>query len=125
MRRMEPGGGRNGVPQLRRGVLEYCVLALLRREASYGYELAQALSEVDGLVTSEGTIYPLLSRLRREELVTTFWQESGEGPPRRYYRLTPEGTRALADFTQNWVRFRDGVDSLLTQGEEGHGHHEQ
>ena len=57
MRRMEPGGGRNGVPQLRRGVLEYCVLALLRREASYGFELAQSLSEVDGLVTSEGTIY--------------------------------------------------------------------
>jgi PadR family transcriptional regulator PadR len=121
---MEPGDGRQVLSQLRRGVLEYCVLALLRQEPSYGYELAQALSEVDGLVTSEGTIYPLLTRLRREQLVTTFWQESEEGPPRRYYQLTAEGTRALASFAQDWVRFRDGVDSLLAEGEgDGLGEH--
>ena len=88
---MEPA-----LSQLRRGVLEYCVLALLRQQERYGFELVRSLSAVDGLVTSEGTIYPLLTRLRKEALVTTFWQESASGPPRRYYRLTDAGGAALA-----------------------------
>lgn len=99
------------------------MLALLRQAPSYGYELVQALGDVDGLMTSEGTIYPLLTRLRREQLVTTFWQESEEGPPRRYYELTAAGQRALADFIEDWGRFRDGVDALLTSGA-GDDHHE-
>ena len=82
----------------------------------YGFELVRSLSAVDGLVTSEGTIYPLLTRLRKEELVTTFWQESASGPPRRYYRLTDAGGAALAAFSEDWARFRDGVDALLTHG---------
>jgi len=93
------------------------VLALLRDKERYAFDLVRALSEVDGLVTSEGTLYPLLSRLRRDELVTTFWQESESGPPRRYYRLTHAGASALHAFTQDWVRFRDAVDNLLIQGE--------
>src|SRR5215210_676022 len=104
---IEPVPTRKSLSQLRRGTLEYCVLALLRGGARYGFELVRALSEVDGLVTSEGTIYPLLSRLRREQLVTTFWQESEAGPPRRYYQLTGAGHAALADFTTEWARFRD------------------
>lgn len=113
---MEPGETRTGVTQLRRGALEYCVLALLRDEARYGVELIRQLSNVDGMVTSEGTIYPLLSRLRRAELVDTFWRESDAGPPRRYYRLTPAGKAALDDFAEQWIRFRDAVDSLLALG---------
>jgi PadR family transcriptional regulator PadR len=116
MRRMEPGEARNALSQLRRGALEYCVLALLRDEERYGFELVRRLSSVDGLVTSEGTIYPLLTRLRREALVTTSWRESESGPPRRYYRLTKSGRAALAAFTEDWARFRDGVDALLTPG---------
>lgn len=116
MRRMEPGAASNVLSQLRRGVLEYCVLALLREQERYGFELVRSLSAVDGLVTSEGTIYPLLTRLRKEELVTTFWQESASGPPRRYYRLTAAGGAALAAFGDEWARFRDGVDALLTPG---------
>ncbi len=81
MRRMEPGGARNSLSQLRRGAVEYCVLALLRDRERYGFELVRKLSEVDGLVTSEGTIYPLLTRLRRDRLVTTSWRESESGPP--------------------------------------------
>jgi PadR family transcriptional regulator, regulatory protein PadR len=119
MRRMEPGEARNTLSQLRRGVVEYCVLALLRDGERYGFELVRTLSEVDGLVTSEGTIYPLLTRLRRDDLVTTFWQESESGPPRRYYRLTESGREALAAFTSDWARFRDGVDALLTKGGAG------
>ena len=119
---MEPGNARNTLSQLRRGAVEYCVLALLRDEERYGFDLVRALSAVDGLVVSEGTIYPLLSRLRREHLVATTWRESDAGPPRRYYRLTEAGHTALAAFTQEWVRFRDAVDSLLVS-EERHGPH--
>src|SRR5438874_8759325 len=79
------------IAQMRRGTLEYCVLALLRDRRRYGFELVRALGEVDGMVTSEGTIYPLLSRLRRDGLVETTWEESPSGPPRRYYRLTRSG----------------------------------
>ncbi|HEY3871774.1 MAG TPA: PadR family transcriptional regulator [Actinocrinis sp.] len=100
--------------QLRKGALEYCVLALLRDGERYGFELVRALSQPDGLLVSEGTIYPLLSRLRRDELVSTSWQESESGPPRRYYRLTGAGKRALADFGEEWARFRDAVDALMT-----------
>ena len=116
MRRMEPGDARNALSQLRRGALEYCVLALLRDEELYGFELVRQLSASGGLVTSEGTIYPLLTRLRKEELVTTFWRESDSGPPRRYYRLTDAGRAALEVFAEDWARFRDGVDALLTPG---------
>jgi PadR family transcriptional regulator len=91
------------------------VLALLRDGERYGFELVRTLSAVDGLVTSEGTIYPLLTRLRREQLVTTFWRESEAGPPRRYYRLTDAGEAALSDFTKEWTRFRDAVDTLLME----------
>jgi PadR family transcriptional regulator PadR len=114
---MEPGDARKALSQLRRGALEYCVLALLRDGERYGFELVRLLSEVEGMVTSEGTIYPLLSRLRREDLVATSWRESESGPPRRYYRLTNAGQAALGQFAHEWARFRDAVDALLTPKE--------
>lgn len=117
MRCMEPAQTRNVISQLRRGTVEYCVLALLRDGERYGFELVRELADVDGLVTSEGTIYPLLTRLRKDELVTTFWQESESGPPRRYYRLTEAGREALADFTKEWKRFRNSVDGILKRKE--------
>jgi PadR family transcriptional regulator PadR len=113
---MEPGDARNVLTQLRRGTIEYCVLAVLADSEEYAFELVRRLSAVDGLVTSEGTIYPLLSRLRRDAMVTTTWQESDSGPPRKYYRLTPAGRRALSGFTEEWTRFRDAVDELLVGG---------
>lgn len=109
---MEPGS-RNALPQLRRGVLEFCVLALLADEERYAYDIVEDLGAMDGLVTSEGTIYPLLSRLRRDELVATQWRESEQGPPRRYYRLTTTGKQALIRFAEDWARFRDSVDQLV------------
>lgn len=101
------------IPQMRRGTLQYCVLALLADEERYGFDLVKALGEVDGMVTSEGTIYPLLSRLRRDGLVETSWQESPSGPPRRYYRLTGAGRAALEAFAEEWSRFRDAVDHFI------------
>jgi len=110
---MDPGEARQVLPQLRRGALEHCVIALLRERPRYGFDIVRELSEADGLLTSEGTIYPLLSRLRRDGLVTTTWQESGAGPPRRYYALTSDGRTALDRFVQDWRRFRDSVDRVL------------
>jgi len=99
--------------QMRKGTLQYCVLALLADEERYGFDLVRALAETDGMVTSEGTIYPLLSRLRRDGLVETTWRESSTGPPRRYYRLTKDGRASLAAFKDEWARFRDAVDDLV------------
>jgi PadR family transcriptional regulator, regulatory protein PadR len=109
---MEPGEARV-LSQLRRGVLEYCVLALLQDRPHYGFDLVRRLGETDGLLTSEGTIYPLLSRLRRDGLVSTTWQESDAGPPRRYYDLTDAGRSALAAFIEDWKAFSTSVDRLL------------
>jgi PadR family transcriptional regulator, regulatory protein PadR len=116
MSRMVPPGGQPAIAQLRRGALEYCVLALLSEGERYGFDLVRELSEVDGMVTSEGTIYPLLSRLRRDGLVNTSWQESPSGPPRRYYGLTRTGEKALQTFAEEWERFRDAVDQLVVNG---------
>ena len=104
------------VPQLRKGVLQYCVLAMLREGERYGFELVRSLGELDGLVTSEGTIYPLLSRLRRDGAVATTWRESAVGPPRRYYSITADGADALERFIREWARFSAGVDRVLTRG---------
>jgi PadR family transcriptional regulator PadR len=99
--------------QMRRGTLQYCVLSLLADDERYGFDLVRELAEVDGMVTSEGTIYPLLSRLRRDGLVETSWQESPAGPPRRYYRLTDAGRASLEGFVREWARFRAAVDHFV------------
>jgi len=118
---MEPGEAQNPLTQLRRGVIEYCVLALLTTDELYGFDLVKRLGESEGLVTSEGTIYPLLSRMRRAGWVTTTWRESESGPPRRYYAITRAGQHALDGFTAEWSRFRDSVDGVLGTGEGQHG----
>jgi PadR family transcriptional regulator, regulatory protein PadR len=114
---MVPGDGGqldpNLLTNLRRGALEYCVLALLRNGESYGLDLAHALSSDGVLMTSEGTLYPLLSRMRRGGLVASSWRESSAGPPRRYYRLTRDGISALDAFERTWTPFRDAVDRAL------------
>ncbi|MFF2849885.1 PadR family transcriptional regulator [Streptomyces sp. NPDC058001] len=100
--------------QLRKGVLEYCVLALMRDGPRYGVELLSELQDTGALATSQGTVYPLLSRLRRDDLVVTTWRESVSGPPRRYYELTEAGHAALREFAGIWPGFRDAVDRLVT-----------
>lgn len=98
---------------LRRGAVELCVLAALRDGERYALDLARTLGRGQVLLTSEGTLYPLLARLRRDGLVETSWQESTAGPPRRYYRLSRSGRAAVDQFEQEWVRFRDSVDAVL------------
>lgn len=101
--------------QMRRGTLEYCVLAVLRKGERYAFDLVKTLANLDGMVTSEGTLYPLLTRLRKDGLVESTWQESPKGPPRRYYRITPKGEGALAAFSEEWRRFRTSVDQLIEE----------
>lgn len=99
--------------RLRRGAIESCVLALLSDRSAYAHDLVSTLADQPGLVVSEGTLYPLLSRLRREGLVATEWRESPTGPPRRYYRLTPSGQKAVEDFRAAWRTFRASVEAVL------------
>src|SRR5438552_16555517 len=101
---------------MRRGALEYCVMALVMKTPRYAFELIEALGKT-GLLTTEGTLYPLLSRLRRDGLVKTEWRESADGPPRRYFELTAEGRRALNGFKSEWTSFRGAVYALLQEAQ--------
>ena len=89
-------------------------MALVRETPRYAFELIEALAKT-GMLTTEGTLYPLLSRLRRDGLVKTEWRESTDGPPRRYYELTAEGRRALNAFKNEWTSFRGAVDKILQE----------
>jgi PadR family transcriptional regulator PadR len=101
--------------QLRKGVVEFCVLASLRDAPAYGLEIAARLSAGKVLLTSEGTLYPLLSRLRTQGWVTTTLQPSPVGPARRYYELTGDGKAALGVFAAAWRTFADDVDATLSE----------
>lgn len=97
---------------LRKGVLEFSVLAALANERGYGRDLAHTLGD-KGLLASEGTLYPLLSRLRSSGLVNTELTDPAEGRQRRYYTLTDTGRARLDSFRSAWVPLRDTVDELL------------
>jgi len=99
--------------QLRKGVLEYCVLAQLRGAPSYGLQLAADLAKFSTLFASEGTIYPLLARLRKLGFVETTWLESTTGPPRRMYEITSSGDNALSAFAEAWGPFVDEATRSL------------
>jgi len=98
--------------QLRKGGLGLAVLASLWRDRAYGLEILRRLEEV-GLSVPEGTIYPLLSRLRAEGALSSEWVEAEAGHPRKYYSLTEDGRRQAADMARSWALFASGVEALL------------
>lgn len=98
--------------QMRKGALELAVLATLWSGARYGLEILQALAE-RGLEVNEGTIYPLLNRLRRDELVVTEWIEGELGHPRKYYELTSDGREIAREMSRRWRSFTGSLRSLL------------
>jgi PadR family transcriptional regulator PadR len=98
--------------QLRKGVVEYCVLGLLSRQAMYGWELSEQLVS-SGLIASIGTLYPMLARLRSQGLVTAYDEASVSGPVRKYYRLTALGEAQLESFRLQWAPFAATVDQLV------------
>ena len=101
----------NAKSQMRKGMLEYCVLLLLRRRPSYASDIIQQLKEADLLVV-EGTLYPLLSRLKNDGLLAYEWQESTQGPPRKYYMLTADGERFLSELDTAWGEITNTVNIL-------------
>jgi PadR family transcriptional regulator PadR len=100
--------------QLKKGVLELCVLAMLFKKDCYGYELVNRISK--NIMIAEGTIYPLLKRLKDEGYVTTYLTESQEGPPRKYYKLTDLGVETKEQLEHEWKTFVYGVEKILKEG---------
>ena len=108
---MAIGEGRSS--QLLRGVLDLCLLALMEEGPAYGYEMTKRLRARGLSMVGEGSIYPLLGRLEREGLVETYRAASDGGPPRKYYRPSREGHRALAAGVSEWRAARDALDAVL------------
>lgn len=98
----------NATSQMRKGMLEYCVMLILRREASYTSDIISRLKDAD-LIVVEGTLYPLLTRLRKDGILSYEWRESTQGPPRKYYALTSEGERFLSQLDDVW----NGIESSI------------
>jgi PadR family transcriptional regulator PadR len=96
---------------IRKGLLEYLVLRIVSQQTVYVPDILKRLAKTE-FATQEGTLYPLLSRLRREGLVDYEWQESESGPPRKYYRLTALGRSHLAEFDEYWVRINQTISKL-------------
>ncbi len=104
------------VSQLRKGLVELCVLAALREREAYGYEILQRLNAIDGLAITESTVYPLLARLSGSGLVNVRSAPSPNGPPRRYYRLTDSGVDRLKEMERHWYEVQQSVGSILQRG---------
>ena len=101
----------NAKSQMRKGMLEYCILLLLKRGPAYASDIIQKLKAADLLVV-EGTLYPLLTRLKKDGLLAYEWQESTQGPPRKYYRLTEEGEKFLTELDLAWGEIANTVNYL-------------
>lgn len=99
--------------QFKKGVLELCVLSMLLERDYYGYELVEHISK--HIDISEGTIYPLLRRLKTDGFVKTYLKESQEGPPRKYYTITEEGKKACDELIFEWNHFVQGVNTLIKE----------
>jgi len=99
--------------QTRKGLLELCILALLDAGPTYGYELVTRLAAAPTLAAGEGTIYPLLRRLREEGWLRTQWRESEAGPPRQYYELTAAGRKYLVELRAQWTGLTGAVERAL------------
>lgn len=101
----------NARSQMRKGMLEYCILLIVRRAPAYTTDIIQRLESAQ-LIVVEGTLYPLLTRLKNDGLLTYEWKESTQGPPRKYYAITPEGEAFLQSLDQAWQELADTVEKL-------------
>ena len=96
---------------MRKGMLEYCILLLLKRQAAYANDIIQRLREAE-MIVMEGTLYPLLTRLKNDGLLAYEWQESTQGPPRKYYKLTTNGEEALTQLNVSWEEISRTINFL-------------
>lgn len=101
----------NNKAQMRKGVLEYCILLILKQQACYSTDILEKLKTAEMIVV-EGTLYPLLTRLKNTGLLNYRWEESTQGPPRKYYSLTSEGEAFLGDLDKAWTEMVDSINTL-------------
>ncbi|WP_243350124.1 PadR family transcriptional regulator [Parabacteroides sp. FAFU027] len=97
--------------QMRKGVLEYCILLILNKGEAYVSDIIQSLKDAR-LIVVEGTLYPLLTRLKNDELLSYTWKESSQGPPRKYYNLTEKGHTFLTELEKSWNELNETILSL-------------
>jgi PadR family transcriptional regulator PadR len=97
--------------QMRKGVLELCILAIIAREDAYASDIIMKLKE-SHLIIVEGTLYPLLTRLKNDGYLNYRWEESKSGPPRKYYTITEIGNRVLQELQNNWKELVGAVDKI-------------
>jgi len=102
--------------QLLKGILDMCLLALISEEPSYGYEMVRKLQERGLTLVSDGTIYPLLSRLQKQGLVEGYFEGSSGGPQRKYYRICDAGRTRLTEWRADWAILATGVEHVLNGG---------
>jgi len=108
--------GQDRSTQLLHGVLDMCLMSIIDEEASYGYEMVSKLRDRGLHLASEGSIYPLLSRLQKQGMIESYLVQSSEGPARKYYRMSKPGQATLEQWRHDWVVFRDSVDEVLNGG---------
>ena len=99
--------------QAKRGLLEVCILNLLKRESMYGYQIVKRLTMIPGLVVTEGTVYPLISRLKKEGLLKTSFVESPHGPVRKNYTLSPAGVKRCREINEMWKELSSAVHKII------------
>lgn len=97
--------------QMRKGILEYCILLIVKKEPAYSSDIIQKLQEAK-LIVVEGTLYPLLSRLKNSELLCYRWVESTQGPPRKYYQLTEKGEQFLKELESSWEELTNTITHI-------------
>jgi PadR family transcriptional regulator PadR len=104
----------NTKAQMRKGVLEYCILLVLDGKPLYASDIIQELKE-GKMIVVEGTLYPLLTRLKNDGLLTYKWEESNQGPPRKYYELTGEGRKFLSELEESWCDLVQAVSKIKSK----------
>lgn len=98
--------------QMRKGILEYCILSIINKQEAYTSDILEQLEEANLLVV-EGTLYPLLSRLKNNGILSYRWQESPDGPPRKYFCLTDEGRALLAQLQEEWTSISNSINQII------------
>jgi len=104
----------NNKAQMRKGVLEFCILAILSDGEHYPTEIIERM-KTSKLLIVEGTLYPLLTRLKNDGLLSYRWEESTSGPPRKYFSLTEDGRKFLSELTDSWKELTDSVNNIIQQ----------
>lgn len=104
----------NTQAQMRKGILEFCILSILNSKEAYPSEVLEKLKDAK-LIVVEGTLYPLLTRLKNMELLTYRWEESTSGPPRKYYSITEKGNKTLETLQLTWNELQHAVESLTSK----------